>query len=166
MSRLFTRRHVIGMAGAVGVAPLTMSSVVEAAPPPSGPLITLLTPIRVYDSRLPTSLGGGAKLGTGNSVIVSVPGFPDENRFLIAVFANVTITDTEGAGFLLVTGTDSSGTRPFPETSNINWSVNGQTLANLVLSTVGSESGVEVFAGGNGKTHVIVDIQAYIPFLG
>lgn len=165
MSRLFTRRHMIG-AGAVTLTPLVTATSVAAAPRPSGPLITLLTPIRAYDSRRSTSLFGGAKLAPRQRLTVTLPAFPDENRFLIAVFANVTITETEGSGFLLVAGTDSSGERPLPETSNINWSAAGQTLANLVLSTVGSEFGIDVVAGGTGRTHFIVDIQGYIPFLG
>ena len=89
---------------------------------------------------------------------------PDETRFLMAAFLNVTITETEGSGFLRVSGTDSSGERPIPVTSNVNWSQNGQTLANLVLTTVGSEAGVDIFAGGAGRTHVVVDVQGYVPF--
>ena len=100
---------------------------------PSGPLITLLTPLRIYDSRTDTVLLGGAKLAAGNAITVAVS-VPDETRLLMAAFLNVTITETEGAGFLRVSGTDSSGERPVPVTSNINWSQAGQTLANLVLT--------------------------------
>jgi hypothetical protein len=96
-------------------------------------------------------------------VIVTVA-VPDEPRFLLSAFLNVTITATEGAGFLRVRGSDSSGEQPVPATSNVNWSQNGQTLANLALTTVGSEFGVEIFAGGAGRTHVIVDVQGYVPF--
>ena len=85
---------------------------------------------------------------------------------VISVFANVTITETEGSGFLVVIGADSSGERPFPQSSNINWFGNGQTLANFVLTTVGSESGIAVSARGGGRTHFIIDVQAYVPFLG
>ena len=106
---------------------------------------------------------GGAKLVTGNAIAVTVS-VPDETRLLMAAFLNVTITATEGAGFLRVGASDSSGERPVPVTSNINWSQVGQTLANLVLTTVGSESGVDIFAGGNGRTHVVVDVQGYVPF--
>jgi hypothetical protein len=166
MSRLFTRRHMIGAAGAVGLAPLATAGKVQAAIPPSGPLITLRTPMRIYDSRLSTSLLGGAKHAAGSGVTVTVAGMPEETRPLISVFANVTITQTESSGYLVIFGTDSSGERPFPETSNINWFATGQTFGNLVLTTVGSESGVDVFTGGIGRTHVIVDIQAYIPFIG
>lgn len=166
MSSSLTRRHVIGAAGAVGLASLATTSTVRAAPTATGPLLTLLTPIRIFDSRLPSSLLGGAKLVTGDGLIVNVAGLPDENRLLISVFLNVTITETEGAGYLLVNGVDSSGERPFPETSNLNWYTTGQTLANLVVTSVGSEAGVEVNARGAGRTHFIVDVQAYIPFLG
>jgi hypothetical protein len=67
---------------------------------------------------------------------------------------------------LRVNGTDSSGEQPVPITSNVNWSQDDQTLANLVLTTVGSEAGVDIFAGGSGRTHVVVDVQGYVPFTG
>ena len=57
----------------------------------------------------------------------------------------------------------SSGRRPRPATSNINRSHRGQTVANLVLTTVGSEFGVDISAGGGGRTHVIVDVQGCVP---
>jgi hypothetical protein len=91
---------------------------------------------------------------------------PNEDRFLLAAFVNVTITQTEGSGFLVVTGADSSGERPFPEASNINWAQSDQTIANVALTSVGSEFGIEVFCQGNGRTHVIVDVQGYVPFTG
>jgi hypothetical protein len=164
MSRLFTRRGVVvAVGGAATLSPIAFRSSSAAAAQPSGPLITLLTPLRVYDSRTDTVLLGGAKLAAGNAITVTVF-VPDETRFLMAAFLNVTITDTEGAGFLRVNGTDSSGERPVPATSNVNWSQNGQTLANLVLTSVGSEAGVDIFAGGGGRTHVVVDVQGYVPF--
>jgi hypothetical protein len=164
MSRLFTRRGVVAaVGGAATLSPVAFASSTAAAAQPSGPLITLLTPLRVYDSRVDTVLLGGAKLAAGNTITVAVS-VPDETRFLMAAFLNVTITDTEGAGYLRVNGTDSSGERPVPVTSNVNWSQNGQTLANLVLTSVGSEAGVDIFAGGSGRTHVVVDVQGYVPF--
>jgi hypothetical protein len=164
MSRLFTRRAMVVAAGsAATLSPVGFRTGLASAAQPSGPLIILLTPLRVYDSRTDTVLLHGAKLVTGNAITVAIS-VPDETRFLMAAFLNVTITETEGAGFLRVSGTDSSGERPVPITSNINWSQNGQTLANLVLTSVGSESGVDVFAGGGGRTHVVVDVQGYVPF--
>jgi hypothetical protein len=154
---------MVAAGGAATLSPVAFRANLARAAQPSGPLITLLTPLRVYDSRTDTVLLGGAKLVTGNAITVSVS-VPDETRLLMAAFLNVTITATEGAGFLRVSASDSSGERPVPVTSNINWSQAGQTLANLVLTTVGSESGVDIFAGGNGRTHVVVDVQGYVPF--
>jgi hypothetical protein len=164
MSRLFTRRGmVVALGGAATMSPVALRASPAAAAQPSGPLITLLTPLRIYDSRTDTVLLGGAKLAADSAIIVTVF-VPDEARLLMAAFLNVTITDTEGAGYLRVSGTDSSGERPVPVTSNINWSQSGQTVANLVLTSVGSESGVDIFAGGSGRTHVVVDVQGYVPF--
>lgn len=164
MSRLFTRRGIVLAAGgAATMSPVVLHPSPAIAAQPSGPLITLLTPLRIYDSRTDTVLLGGAKLATGQAITVAVS-VPDETRFLMAAFLNVTITETEGSGFLRVSGTDSSGERPIPVTSNVNWSQNGQTLANLVLTTIGSEAGVDIFAGGAGRAHVVVDVQGYVPF--
>lgn len=162
MPRLFSRRAMVAAGGAAALAPVSFAGVARAAPV-SGTLVTLLTPIRIFDSRVDDVPLGRAKLATGNTVIVTVS-VPDETRFLTAAFLNVTITQTEGAGFLRVSGTDSSGMQPVPATSNINWSQNGQTVANLALTSVGSEFGVDIFAGGAGRTHVIVDVQGYVPF--
>ncbi len=166
MSRLFTRRHMIGAAGTAGIGTLAMAPTANAALPPTGPLITLRTPLRVFDSRVDKTLIGGAKLASGNDVIITLPGFPEETRLAISVFANVTVTGTEGSGYLVINGADSSGDLPFPQTSNVNWFGNGQTLANVVLTTVGSESGISVSARGGGRTHFIIDVQGYVPFLG
>jgi len=162
MPRLFTRRAMVAAGGAAALAPVSFAAVARAAPP-SGSLITLLTPIRIYDSRIDIVPLGRAKLTSGTTVIVTVS-VPDETRFLVAAFLNVTITETEGSGFLRVSGTDSSGQLPVPATSNINWSQSGQTMANLALTSVGSEFGVDIFAGGGGRTHVVVDVQGYVPF--
>jgi hypothetical protein len=160
---MFTRRKMIGAGGAVALSPVVLTRSVAAADQ-TGPLVVLDTPVRLYDSRTDPTPLGGAKLQTGSSVIVTAGGF-GTGDFLVAAYVNVTITETEGAGFLRVTGADSSGQKPVPPTSNINWSTAGQTIANLALTTVGSENGIEVFAGGTGRTHLVVDIMGYIPFV-
>lgn len=163
---LFTRRRMLTtMGGAAALSPVALRGSATAAPiaPPEGSLITLRTPVRIFDSRTDTQLLGGDKIAAEEAIIVTV-GIPDEKRFLSSVFVNVTVTETEGAGFLRVFATDPSGTLPVPETSNVNWSQNGQTLANLSLTGVGPEFGVEIFCGGNGRTHVVVDVQGYVPF--
>ena len=74
MSKLFTRRRMLTATGGVALSPLALGAqrAAAAAPPPSGPLVTLLTPLRLYDSRSDVSLLGGAKLAAGGSVIVTV----------------------------------------------------------------------------------------------
>ena len=175
MVRFLTRRHVIGAGGAMALSPLVKSPQASAAPgrapqivfpgaTPAGPLVVYFEPIRVFDSRTePVSLGGG-KLSAGNSVAVTVPGAFEDGTIAVAVFINCTITDTEGAGYLLIRASDLSGERPLPKTSNINWSTTGQTLANFAIVPVGGENALEVHAGGGGKTHFVVDVQGYVPY--
>jgi hypothetical protein len=136
-----------------------------AAPDVTGQLVVLRAPVRLFDSRTtPPSLGGG-KLATGSSVAVTVVA-DVPNGVVAAAFLNCTITETEGSGFLVLRPSDLSGEVPLPNTSNINWSTSGQTLANLVLTAIGGENAVEVHAGGlAGRTHVVVDLQGYIPFI-
>jgi hypothetical protein len=161
--RSISRRWLLGAGGAAALLPAATGRVKAASAPISGPLVTLLTPIRVYDSRGNLFPANGTKLDAGEAIAVVVsPAF--ESGVAMAVFANLTITQTEGSGFLVVTGSDLSGERPEAQTSNINWSTNGQTLANLVLTEVGGENALSVRCEGNGRTHFIVDIQGYIPF--
>ena len=79
-------------------------------------------------------------------------------------FLNCTVTDTEQSGYLVISASDLSGQLQRPQTSNVNWSTNGQTLANLVLTAVGGENTVSVYCGGIGRTHFIIDLQGYVPF--
>jgi hypothetical protein len=164
MSRLLSRRRVVGLGGAAAaLAPLVGGR--AAAAPLSGTLVTLQTPLRVFDSRLASSVLGGAKLAAGQSVAVTVStAFSD--GYALSVFVNVTITQTEGSGFLVIRGEDLSGLQPLPQTSNVNWWTGGLTLANLTLSPVGGEHAINVRCEGNGRTHVIVDVQGYVPFGG
>ena len=162
MSRMLSRRKMIGVGGAVAMAPLVLAG--SAAADVTGQLVVLTTPVRLYDSRSDSIPLGGAKLTSGNSVNVSAGGFGPSGS-LMAAFLNVTVTQTENSGFLRVNASDLSGERPVPKTSNVNWFATNQTLANQVLTTVGSENGIDVFCGGGGRTHVVVDIMGYIPFI-
>jgi hypothetical protein len=163
MSRLFSRRRMLVAGGAAAVAAPIAARPAAAAEPPSG-FVTLITPIRVFDSREAGSVLGGAKLQSGDNVAVGVSAALD-GGFALAVFANITITQTEGIGYLTVWGEDLSGELPPPQTSNINWTSTGVTLANLALTSVGGENSIEIRCGGAGRAHVIVDIQGYVPFV-
>lgn len=168
MAGLFSRRRMIGAGGAAALSPLVLSSSTShAASPPggrTGELITLVTPVRLFDSRItPPSLGGG-KIAAGSAVGVPVSiGTLDGSNVSVA-FVNCTVTDTENAGYLLIHASDPIGDKPLPETSNVNWSQTGQTLANLALTAVGDENYISIFCGGTGRTHFIIDLQGYVPF--
>ena len=125
--------------------------------------MVLRSPERLFDSRSASPSIGGGKLAAGNSVLVTVVTDLPANQIIAAAFLNVTITDTELSGYLVVRPSDLSGEVPLPPTSNVNWSANGQTLANVALTAIGGESAVEVHAGGVGRTHFIVDLQGYLP---
>ncbi len=132
----------------------------------TGPLVTLLTPVRVYDSRVDPPLPGHRKLQSGETVGVTLsPAFGLQDVIAASAFLNVTITETEGAGYLVVFAPDLSGERPLPATSNINWWMSGLTLANLALTAVGGENTVAVRCDGGGRTHVVVDVYGYVPFV-
>ena len=170
MSHSLSRRKLIGVGGAVALAPIVVDGTIAQAAPATirtGPVYVLVDPIRVFDSRTAPAGSGGGRLSTGNSVGVPF-GFPvavvsGGAHSPSAVYINVTVTDTLGGGHLVVRPSDPTGEKPLPPTSNVNWSTNGQTLANLAFVAIGDETYIEVHAGGVGSTHFIVDLQGYIP---
>jgi hypothetical protein len=169
---LWSRRQIVHAAGPLGAAGLVAGTALAtgatagaATPPgsvPGQPLLVLQQPMRLLDSRVSTPGHPAGKLQPGQSLGVTVPSL--DGSLVVAAYLNVTITQTVGAGYLVVRPSDLSGERPLPPTSNINWSTSGVTLANLVLTAVGGENGVEVHAEGSGPTDVIVDLQGYVPF--
>ena len=161
---MLTRRELCTAAGSAAAATLLPMKPAAAQTPPSGPLVALLTPVRVFDSRVDSPFPGHGKLPSGESIAVTVA--PAFEGFATAVFLNVTITETEGAGYLVVFASDLSGERPVPSTSTINWWMSGLTLANLALTAVGGENAVAVRCGGGGRTHFVVDVYGYVPFTG
>jgi hypothetical protein len=109
--------------------------------------------LRIADTRS----DGTGKVATGSSLDLFVPGLIGQG--VVGAILNVTITETEGAGFLVST----AGTAPsFNPTSNINWSMADQTLANLTLVPAAGTRGISLQAGGAGRTHVVVDLVALL----
>src|SRR3954471_7117118 len=161
---MLSRRELCMAAGGAAAAGLVTHQPAAAQTPTAGPLVALLTPVRVFDSRVDSPFPGHRKLQSGESVGVFVS--PAVQGFPSAVFLNVTITETEGAGYLVVFASDSTGERPIPSTSNINWSTSGMTLANMALTAVGGENAISVHCDGGGRTHVIVDVYGYVPQQG
>lgn len=115
-----------------------------------------LPPQRAYDSRAGDSktTSGEVRTISLEPVLTQVPG---------SALINLTIDQTEGSGYLSVFSPVGEGGSPPPGTSNINWSTNGQTLANLaVVKLVGEHSdSFAVLSGGAGRTHFIVDVLGY-----
>jgi hypothetical protein len=74
-----------------------------------------------------------------------------------AALVNLTITNTEGSGFL---GLFPTGTA-WPGTSSINWSGPNQIVANSATVAVSPEGSIDIFCGGGGRTHVVVDLLGY-----
>ena len=161
---LFTRRRMLAtLGGAAALTPVARRGTAVATIP-VGANVMPSDPKRLYDSRT-----DGDKIAAKETITIGVLD-PTGATFLGAAFLNITVTQTEGAGFLRVNATPVGGGdpvdgdyRPDLETSNVNWSHDGQTLANLALTRVGGETGVDIFCGGAGRTHVIVDLQGYFP---
>jgi hypothetical protein len=170
VSRSFSRRKLIGAGGAIALAPIVLDGTTARAAPSTirtGPVYVLVDPVRVFDSRAVPRGSGGGRLSTGSSIGVpmglQVGAVSDGAHSPSAVYINITVTETSGAGYLVVRPSDPTGDKPLPLTSNVNWSTSGQTLANLAFVAIGDETYVEVHAGGAGSTHVIIDLQGYIP---
>lgn len=159
-----SRRRVI-LTGGLAAAAVPLVGGGRSLAAASTGLVTLTRPVRVFDSRDPASVLGGNRLASGQSVAITVSGAYLDDDLATAVFANITVTGTVGFGYLVVRPEDLSGTQPLPETSNVNWSASGQTLANLTFCGVGGEHAIEVHCDGGGSTHVICDIQGYVPFV-
>ena len=124
----------------------------------SGPVtagsFSIITPIRVYDSR------SFSKLDAGTNRLVQVTGLGTIPAGARAISATLTITGTDTSfGFLGITAGDIASTA----TSAINWFGAGQTMATTVMSALDATGKVKVFndspAGAN--THFIIDVTGY-----
>lgn len=127
-----------------------------------------ITPSRVYDSRSAQPSGNVGLLTNGTSRIVRLADQRDLTTGAIvvadrvpegatAVTANVTVTDTQGAGFLAI----NPGGDDTIYAAAINWSGSGQILNNGLNLTLNNAREVTIVCGGGGNTHVVVDITGY-----
>jgi hypothetical protein len=162
----FNRRRMLTLTGAAAaVAPFTFSksatAVVPVPPGSTGPMVLLDPPVRIIDSRSTPRGGVPTKIKSGERFAF---GFLGNEAFGIAgAFINLTVTQTVGAGFLTVQAFQGPTHPGGPVlTSNINWTADGQTIANSSLVPVGFEGLAELICTG-GETHFIIDVQAYLP---
>jgi PKD domain len=117
-----------------------------------------LTPYRLVDTRVGT---GEPKrpLAGKSSFTVQIAGndggkLPSSG--ITAVALNVTSTASQGAGFLTAYA-DGTNT---PTASNVNFTA-GQTIANSVITPVGSDGKIRIFNGSAKPTAVVVDVVGY-----
>ena len=126
-----------------------------AGPGTAGALHLLPTSVRAYDSRVLGDAVGVLRPGVPITVNCSFgsAGVPTDAT---AVVCNLTVTQTEAAGYITAWGPG-----PQPPTSAINWSGPALTVANG--STLACDVGATLHfvAGGGGGTHLIVDISGY-----
>jgi len=129
-----------------------------------------ITPTRVYDSRVGSPGPSGPLLGlaTFNTRTISVADGRNANGVVTspnlvpagatAVAANVTVTGTQGVGYLAI----NPGGVTAVTASTINWFGSNQDLANGVILTLNSNRELTVVCGDGGvATHFIVDISGY-----
>jgi len=158
MPAALSRRSLFtALTGAVGSAVLAETFVARpaSATPGAAASVQLVNPpFRISDTRVDSP---GVKLVGGHTLEVFVPGLIGEG--VVGVMLNVTVTNTEGAGFLHV---DASNATAANGTSNINWWTTGLTLANLVAVPAEGTRGIVVTAGGTGKTDVAIDLVGFL----
>jgi hypothetical protein len=127
----------------------------------------LSTPVRVLDTRTASTrknivnpsgnLNSAGQLEVGKTIYINLDNLV---YFADAVFANLTVTDTEGAGFLTVW----SGAGTLPITSSINFA-KAESLSDFLVSGVAEYSttvlnAVAIYA--HQTTHVILDVSGFI----
>lgn len=110
-----------------------------------------LSPARILDTRNTKTPFGPAETRT-----VTVAGLGGVPAGAVGAVLNVTVTDTTGASYLTVWPSGISK----PGTSNLNWDVAGQTVANLVYTKLGADGDVRIYNNQNNAS-VIVDVFGY-----
>lgn len=152
---------VVVTAGGFGVAAQPASAATSAAQvgrqpssagASSGTFVSA-GPERVLDTR--TALGG-RRLAPGATLVLPVTGNGVVAPGAFAVAMNVTVTAPTAAGHLTVFENGTSR----PGTSNLNFA-KGQTVANLVVTTVSADGEVDFFNGSAGSTQLIADVTGY-----
>jgi Chaperone of endosialidase len=135
-----------------GVQPAAVDAV------PTVPLaFTGIMPCRIADTRGngftgaygPPALSAGA---SRNFVLIGQCGISAAAQ---AVSLNITVTNTQGPGFILIY--PEGGAQPAVSTLNY---VAGQTIANAAVVPLGTGGGVTVIAGVSG-TNLIIDTNGY-----
>ena len=134
-----------------GRAPESTTSV----PASSTSAMTVVTPVRIADTRVAMPDRVAAKVCAGRSLRLVVAGRAGVPSDATAVALQVTLTETSGAGFVSAV---PAGVRP-GATSVLNATGSGQTVANFVIVEVGVGGAVDLFT--QAGAHVVVDLAGY-----
>lgn len=123
---------------------------------PTSP-VNAVNPARLADTRPGAYTVDGATAGGGPQHVLEVPvtGRGGVDAGAVAVFANVTVTEPNAAGFVTVFPCGE----PFPLASNLNFTA-GQTVPNLVLARVGGGGRICLYS--STPAHLIVDVAAWV----
>ena len=126
---------------------------------PAGPLaFTAITPCRIVDTRGngftgaygPPSMAQGAPRDFALAGRCGIPA----GSFARAISLNITVTNTQGAGFILIYPKDA----PQPNVSTLNY-VAGQTVANAAVVQLNAD--VATVVAGVSGTDLIIDTNGY-----
>ncbi len=127
----------------------------------TAPGVTFLAaPERAYDSR-PGEAGPGikSKIAAGTTRVVDLTAATAVPVGAVAAYCNVTITGTEGGGFVSVYSADEPTATP-PSFASVNSFASGQTIGNNVQTALSTTGDVKVYA--SRSVHVIIDVVAFI----
>lgn len=113
-----------------------------------------VSPARLVDTRNGIGLPK-VRIAAGETVSVKVGGEKNVPVNALAAILNVTADGTAGGGFLTVYPSNGS----LPETSSVNFPGPDGTASNSVITTLGSDGYVKVYA--EVATHLIIDVFGY-----
>ncbi len=126
-----------------------------------GEFVPLAGPVRLLDTRPGSATIDGEFAGiglrpAGSTLQLDIAGRAGLPADAASVVLNVTAVDASGWGYVTV---HPSGTAR-PNASNLNYD-QGQTIANTVITSVGNDGDVLIFA--YAATHLLVDAIGYLP---
>jgi hypothetical protein len=120
----------------------------------AGNTMTAVTPARILDTR--SGIGGWAgRVGAGQSIDLAVAGRTGIPAAARSAVFNVTVTQSDAAGYVTVYPCGS----PVPTASNVNFNA-GETRANQVTVDLGAGGKACFFT--NANTNIIADLTGYL----
>jgi hypothetical protein len=118
-----------------------------------------LTPCRVFDSRTADGPAAAAPaLGAGASRVLALGGRCGIPATAVALSANVTVTEPEAGGTLVL----YPGDTPVPVASTIAFRAGRTRANNAFVKVAGDGSGtLGISNGAAGSVHFVVDVNGY-----